>query len=853
MVETNGTSPRNAIAAAPTRPPSSEDLTTLGDQLFRRRRVRRFQFIWDSCARLGSALRLPVAALVGAVVDKRERRAGAHGRLLHLSAGLGTGTGRSLAIYAHFSPTGRVSEMVLAQLREYARLGFRLIFVTSSPVLSLADRNAVSAVAEIVIHRRNFGFDFGAWADAAILTSQASDTLDELLLVNDSVLGPLAPLDTPLARIRTGGDGLFGLTEGVQHSPHLQSYFLLARGTLAIADLLEFLGNAPLSSSKRLTIRRCEIGVSAWMRARGHRLAAVWGYAAMERSLVESDISVAALVAAVPNLERHSPSAEPGGKQALRRSLLDVPLNPTHHMAALLVQKCGFPFLKTELVLRNPTRMPDVVTWQELIPSDSVVPLRLIDAHLTQMQQPRLVRGGVRSERRGEPDATGVEKDQERRRRDVLAAAWQRSSSTPAKAPRVGRLGAATILRRCSRTPLVLSFSHDDYAEHCGGVQNVIAAEQRRFESEGIGYLHLAPASPRQGFASSDDGVSFLVRLDGEALGVAELSELVHVCHKLGAQGAVYAAIVHHLSGHAPEHVLTLLKAAEVQRKLLWLHDFGVLCQNPALLRNDLVFCGAPRVGSGACGICVYGRARAEHLARMESFLAAAKPHLLAPSRRALEFWNEHRLRDDLQITVVPPARLIATPMTKPPPLRRGPRPLRIAHLGSPHFQKGWDIFTHLVERFADDPRYQFLHLGVSEDTPLPPGIRFVPVRVNSEAPLAMVNAVADEEVDVVVNWSRCHETFSFVAHEAIAGGAIIVARRDAGNVGNVITENAPQRGILLGDEQELRSLFESNRLYEVVDSAPPGRWRLLPGSGTAEWLVAQGVGPERSEVKHYA
>ena len=268
--------PASEPAAVPAEPPGPPPQILL-DQPFRETRARRFPLAWRAWHALRRAAGFAWQAGPTLVRDARERAGGAGRRILRLQRGP-AGAGRSLAIYAHFAPHGGVSEMVLAQLRHYAELGFRIVFVSATADLAPEDWERLSAVAETVVQRRNFGLDFGAWSDA-LNAAIPAESWDELLLVNDSVLGPLASLGPLFARLRAAGEGIFGLTEGVQHRSHLQSYFVLARGAAATADLALFPRRMRLSSRKSHIIRRGELELTTAMRARGHSVAALWPYA----------------------------------------------------------------------------------------------------------------------------------------------------------------------------------------------------------------------------------------------------------------------------------------------------------------------------------------------------------------------------------------------------------------------------------------------------------------------------------------------------------------------------------------------------------------------------------------------
>ncbi len=368
-------------------------LEPLGDNTYRRRQVGYIGFLLDSLLKLRAmAARVP-AGLRLLAHDAQESRLGPAARILGIQAGKPAGPARSVAIYAHYSLHGHVSQMVLQQLREYARLGFRVIFVTNGGELDAASRAAVLSIAETVLRRRNFGYDFGSWADALLVLALDLAELDELLLANDSVIGPLHPLDPLFATCRDEGDGLFGLTEGVQWSTHLQSYFLLARGRRAITDMAGYLRRLRLSNSKSLTIRRGELGLSAAMRAAGHHVAALWPYALLEETATGSAEDRAVLAAMLPRRGLRPFRPLTMDHHALRRALLDLPLNPTHHFAGLLVRSLRFPFLKTELLVRNPTRSPDALNWRALVPAAAPCSAAMVAEHLAlQIGLPRHAR-----------------------------------------------------------------------------------------------------------------------------------------------------------------------------------------------------------------------------------------------------------------------------------------------------------------------------------------------------------------------------------------------------------------------------------------------------------------------------
>ncbi len=244
------------------------------------------------------------------------------------------------------------------------------------------DWQAVRELCALAVQRENFGRDFGAWHDLMPEVARRWTDPDELMLVNDSVLGPITALEPVIETMRAGGDGLFGLTESLQGGPHLQSYMLLARGRPAVADLIGFLTAMHISHSKWLLIQMGEIRLARWMRKRGHRVAAVFGYDRLVQAAAADPAERRRLAESYHRLKEFADLPDDQAAALLRL----WPLNPTHHMWHLLATRFGGPFLKTELIMRNPGRLPGVAEWPAVVPPDAPCPLPVLRAHLETMK-----------------------------------------------------------------------------------------------------------------------------------------------------------------------------------------------------------------------------------------------------------------------------------------------------------------------------------------------------------------------------------------------------------------------------------------------------------------------------------
>jgi hypothetical protein len=286
-----------------------------------------------------------------------------------------------LALYVHYSATGQVSEMVRYQLGLLGQFGFAIVFISMAARIPEDDWQRVRQLCALMVQRENFGRDFGAWRDLMPEVRRRWPQPVELMLANDSVLGPIFPLAPIIEAMRAGGDGLFGLTESLQGGPHLQSYLLLARGETVVQDLMAFLLRLYVSHSKWLLVQTGEIRLARRMLQRGHRVAAVFGYDRLARAAVADPAERRRLIGSNAKLR----DLDRMGADQASALLHEWPLNPTQHLWHVLATKFGDPFVKTELVLRNPGRLPGVDAWPAVVPPDSPCPLSMLQAHLATM------------------------------------------------------------------------------------------------------------------------------------------------------------------------------------------------------------------------------------------------------------------------------------------------------------------------------------------------------------------------------------------------------------------------------------------------------------------------------------
>jgi lipopolysaccharide biosynthesis protein len=286
------------------------------------------------------------------------------------------GTARKICVYVHFDRRGRVHDYVFHQLAEIRACGFDILFVSNRLKLDDATEQKLRALCAGAMVRRNQGHDFGAWKDG-IATLGDVGRLEALLLTNDSVYGPIYPLPEVMQRMDANTAEVWGITDNWDIAYHLQSYFLLFTPKALKSDAFRrFWARVRYVPSKTWVIYKYEVGLTTAMLRAGLRCAALAPVRTVTTAMLEQ--------VRQGLLKRED--LEPIRKEFLARTAKHIldgrPLNATHQFWDYLVAELKCPFVKRDLLQRNPTGVPYVQFWEKLIGEVSSYDTRLIEDHL---------------------------------------------------------------------------------------------------------------------------------------------------------------------------------------------------------------------------------------------------------------------------------------------------------------------------------------------------------------------------------------------------------------------------------------------------------------------------------------
>lgn len=132
-----------------------------------------------------------------------------------------------------------------------------------------------------IFFRDNVGYDAGAYKDALnrLITWENAYEYDELLLTNDTYMGPLYPFDEMFDAMSDSQCDFWGITRhpegefsnGYQYPAHIQSYFLNFKSKVFHSEAFRHFWNGyKHSDDKTETICAFELGINTFLADKGY-------------------------------------------------------------------------------------------------------------------------------------------------------------------------------------------------------------------------------------------------------------------------------------------------------------------------------------------------------------------------------------------------------------------------------------------------------------------------------------------------------------------------------------------------------------------------------------------------------
>lgn len=263
----------------------------------------------------------------------------------------------TLTVLVHYDSKDRVDMTFFYYLRALSLFSDVLVVSTATGLSSVAIGSLLKYASRVVV-KENVGYDFRSWAKGLEMTDYG--VYDRIILTNDSVFGPLFDLQEIIALMETKDYDVWSLTDSHARGYHLQSYFMVY-GKRPISE--NFFDTAFTHDGDIITkddlINAYEVGMTKKFYAKAYRIGAFCNQEEMYSEIV---------------------------KRKLTQYNYDVNLNCTHMWWEFLIVYKQFPFIKRELIQKNPTGV-DISLVRNVIQTYADYDVTLIDRYLEKYSQ----------------------------------------------------------------------------------------------------------------------------------------------------------------------------------------------------------------------------------------------------------------------------------------------------------------------------------------------------------------------------------------------------------------------------------------------------------------------------------
>jgi hypothetical protein len=225
----------------------------------------------------------------------------------------------------------------------------------------LVDPHCASRIDWSIV-KVNKGYDFGSWQVGLAEVIDYLDLTEKLILVNDSCVGPISGNAPFFTKFLDGQETLFGLTDSYAHNYHLQSYFFGVGSDAASRDMLvEFLLDFRPTSDKAETISLGELGLGKILNERGIVPAVLCPYEQVADAwLAEVETLRPWVIDSLPICDGpRRTEIDAAYHRVIDDVVGGVPVNSSHYFWHTLLDRFHHPFVKRDLLFRNPVKVPD--------------------------------------------------------------------------------------------------------------------------------------------------------------------------------------------------------------------------------------------------------------------------------------------------------------------------------------------------------------------------------------------------------------------------------------------------------------------------------------------------------------
>lgn len=196
---------------------------------------------------------------------------------------------KRIAFIAHYDNKSITSRYIFHLLNEIRSI-YDCVYFVSNCSLNDSDRQEISGIVDVLLERKNSGYDFAAWKDAILqLGWEELSHYDNVTFLNTSCFGPIFPLSSIYEYFENKHDiDFWGLTNfresrDVDWYPggiipeHIQSYFICVKNrAVKSGHLRSFFSKISTSATRDEVVQSYETRLTQYLQDRGYNYQCVF-------------------------------------------------------------------------------------------------------------------------------------------------------------------------------------------------------------------------------------------------------------------------------------------------------------------------------------------------------------------------------------------------------------------------------------------------------------------------------------------------------------------------------------------------------------------------------------------------
>lgn len=175
---------------------------------------------------------------------------------------------KRLFLFAGYSAKSKIDDALLYMTQQLSKCGDVILIMDSD--VPESELKKIKPYTLHVAAKRHGEYDFGSYKRAYIYANQADilNNYDVLYMVNDSVYGPLHPIENALEKMESEGTDAFAMVyNNHTKKPHLGAWFIGMRPTIFLTSWYDnFMRNITHQSCKGDVIKKYEHGFTNMLR-----------------------------------------------------------------------------------------------------------------------------------------------------------------------------------------------------------------------------------------------------------------------------------------------------------------------------------------------------------------------------------------------------------------------------------------------------------------------------------------------------------------------------------------------------------------------------------------------------------